>query len=173
MVMPIFQKGYMVDAAQKRMIPYPDSGTWHITPYGIADVGVMSVEVIRKREWRFSGSEGRNSQRWIDWGYKAMMTSAPILAWVPWQDVAGIPRWLARRRKADRLFLRPLSPEQVSQLNSRGISEIAFHEEFCVPHGWWCLSPYWYTRSGREYLRSLWIWMRGGQLRRWPRFVRG
>jgi len=67
-----------------------------------------------------------------------------------------------------RSFLRPdpasakavlhqaLSACQIAELTVRPLAKLPCHEDYCLPWGWRCLSPYWYsTPNWRDYLRLL------------------
>jgi len=157
MVFPIFQKGILAAALGARMEPHPEAEAWHLTPYGIADMGVMPLSLLREKAWRFLPSEGENARVWRSWGYKLYIPSAPSVAWVPWPTALAFGRRASsERRPVERYFLRPLTGSQTAVLKNRSLKDLVYHEDFCLPWGWRCLSPYWFTRSRREYLKTLW-----------------
>jgi hypothetical protein len=166
MVLPIFQKGILEPTLKSRLEPNVSGDCWHLNPYGICDLGVMPVSLLRDRKWKFGESEGENGKIWQEWGYKMYVLPSPTVAWVPWPAIRTQNRSLYSERSPSRkYFLKPLTEQQIADLRVKGLSEIPIHENYCYPWGWRCLKPYWFTKGRREYARMLW------QMRRWPRWV--
>ncbi len=171
MVSCLFQKGIIGRQMRKRLIPHTDINAWHLMPYGMADIGIMPVSLLRERRWTFGESETENNTQWYEWGYRLYTLSMPTLAFVPWPPVdAGGKRYGKTRRTKEHYMLKPLTQRQIDTLRSMTPEQIPFHEDFCLPWGWRCFSPYWFTRfTWKEYLPLLWKSIRHGE--RWPKIV--
>lgn len=157
MVNCFFFKGIIARQLRDRLIPFQDADTWHISPYGIVDIGIMPVSLLQEKKWRFGNTENGNSRHWVDWGYKLYALRAPTLAFIPWPQVRASGKSFGHERKPRRaFFLKPLDDAQIATLKAMPLSDIPYQENFCPPWGWKCLSPYWFTKfSWKHYTRYL------------------
>lgn len=173
MVSAIFMKGIQSRQMQQRLLPHPSGLCWHLAPYSIADIGVIPLTLFTKRTWRFTNSEIDNSRSWRQWGYKLYILPTSNLAFVPWPQVHSSNRSFgSERAPREKYFLKPMTQFQVDQLKkaAKNLKKIPFHEDYCLPWGWNCLSPYWFTKLSREYWMCLWKSIRHNV--RWPKLVR-
>lgn len=169
MILPVFQKGIVQDTFKERFEVHPNWYVWHLKPYGICDLGIMPLSLIKKHKWGFGESEGKNGQIWRELGYKLYVTTTPIIAWVPWPQVKKFNKIFGSERKPmSKYFLKPLTKEQIQKLEGQGVSAIPCHEDFCFPWGWRCLSPYWFTHNRGEYIKLI---LKGILKGRYPKIV--
>jgi len=156
MVSPIFQKKIIARAMRARLQPNVAGDCWHMTPYGIADIGCVPVKLLAEKRWRFGETETKNHVQWASWGYKLYCLRAPVIAWVPWPLVynretrSGIERYPRKQ-----FLLKPLSPRSIRRLCSLPLGHIPYTEDFCFPWQWWCWSPYCFTVLNMEYWNNL------------------
>ncbi len=157
MVNCFFLKGIIARQLRERLEPHEEAKAWHIKPYGIVDIGIMPVALLKEKQWRFIGTENKNSAIWVDWGYKLYALSAPTLAFIPWPEVRVNDKVSGKERTPKReYFLKPLDDAQIKKLQSLPLSVIPYHEHYCLPWGWKCFSPYWFTKfSWKHYMRYL------------------
>ncbi len=171
MITPFFHRAIMARQMRKRLIPHASGLCWHLLPYGIIDIGIMPVQLLKEKKYIFRNSETENSFAWKAWGYKLYSMPAPILAFIPWPEVRSSGRKMGFERLPKRkYFLKPLNEERIAKLKNQGLS-IADHEDYCLPWGWSCLSPYWFTKFSNEYWKYLWKSIRHNE--RWPKWIRG
>lgn len=157
MVIPMFFKGVIASSLPERLEYHDDARAWHVKPYGISDMGVMRMSLIEDKKWRFMPTENENGRVWRDWGFKAYTMAPPVLAWVPWPEVRfGRQSVGQARAPKNKYFLKPLSPEQIDRLKKADLHTLPYHEEYCLPWGWRCLSPYWFTKGRWDYAQRLW-----------------
>lgn len=156
MVNPTFQKKLYARNMKERLIPKKQGNCWYLTPYGIADIGIMQVKTLKEKNFRFDNTETKNHEQWTEWGYKFYCLNAPVLAWVPWPRTYNRDEAQGKDRKAKRkYFMKPLSQSNIKKLQSATLEKIPYHEDYCFPWGWWCLSPYCYTILNMEYWNAL------------------
>ncbi len=172
MLSPFFQKKISAHKHPDRFEKGVGGKEWHLKPYGICDVGVMPLSLFQKTQWKFQASAAENGRVWRSWGYKVYVPTAPTLAWVPWPQVRQYSSIFGREREPKhRYFLKPLSPEQIVRLRAIDCARLPYHEDFCFPWGWSCISPYWFTNLHREYFSLLLQGMLKGKCAP-PHFVR-
>ncbi len=171
MVNCFFFKGIVARQMRERLIPFTEADAWHLTPYAIVDIGIMPLALLQEKKWRFGNTESGNSKHWVDWGYKLYALRMPTLAFVPWPQVRSAGRSFGYERKPRRAyFLKPLDAAQIEKLKNMPLSAIPYQEHFCLPWGWRCLSPYWFTKFSRKYyLRYLRQCMKDGDF--YPKWV--
>lgn len=146
----IFER--QLDAAQvilrffkKIVVTMPEQVEWveggdyfRIRDYGITDTGIARVSLLRKH------------------GYRVYALHAPVLDQVPWPAVQTRKNLLGTLRPAPRdHYLAPLDEAAVALPRGLPAGTLAYHEDYCLPWGWSCLSPYWFTRPSTEYLAWL------------------
>lgn len=155
MVSFVFQKGIVRHMLPERLELASNGLAWSVRPYGVLDQGVMPLSLIRKQKFRF-GQRGERENPWRQWGYKAYLAPEPIFAFVPWPNTWRFDKPSGNEKKpAQKYFLKPLTEQQTKRLHSMGMDHIAYHEDFCFPWGWRCLSPYWFTKKSFEYIKLL------------------
>ncbi|TSC59247.1 MAG: hypothetical protein Greene041619_83 [Candidatus Peregrinibacteria bacterium Greene0416_19] len=155
-VVPFFFRAINIHRVRARYVPEQSVGVWRDPNYGIIDQGVMRVSLIREKGWRFRESENANSAAWKEWGYCLAFLRDPTVGFVPWPQAWRGKQLQGRERKPKReFFLKPLSQEQIEKLQSLPLSEFPLHEDFCLPWGWWCRTPYWFVPDRREYRTML------------------
>lgn len=155
-ITPIFFKGIVKDQMYLNTEVVTELKAWKLLAFGIIDIGIAPVEIFKDPSRRFGfSSEKKNSSHWRELGYNAYVMSAPILAWVPW-PYGGLWRrgWAPTRSfPRKKYFLKPFTEEQIKKLNINPLDRLPFHEEYCKPWGWKCLSPYYFTGGRKGYLK--------------------
>jgi glycosyltransferase involved in cell wall biosynthesis len=127
-----------------------DVRAYHVRPYGMSDLGFVRVDLLDEHGFRFNGSENETSAFWRERDYRLYSLHSPVLAWLP-THLDGIAR-----PRVERFYLKPLDDGQIARLTSRPLAEVPYHEDWCLPWGWACLRPYWFTRrDAEEYFRLL------------------
>jgi len=155
-VVNLFFKGVVREETARRLEIIPDAHCYHLRPYGMMDMGINSVPLLKKHSFRFgNGTEKNNSDWWRRRDYKAYLLSSPSMLWVPWPDVIQFDKQCAEgRAPVHKYYLKPLDDEQIGRLANRPLEDIPFAEDYCLPWGWSCPQPYWFTASNpQEYNR--------------------
>ncbi len=146
-------------------VEWIEGGDWfRIRDYGIADTGIVRVPLLREHDFRFGPTEGAGSQHWLERGFHAYALHAPVLAWIPWPAVYSGKQLLGTLQPPPRdYYLAPLDEIAVARLRNLPAGTLAYHEDYCLPWEWSCLSPYWFTRPSAEYLTWLYRSFRRGR----------
>jgi hypothetical protein len=156
-----FAKAIMPNLEQ-RLLPAAGGRCYVDDSYGMADTGIVRLELLRQHAFTFRSLEAATSAFWVERGYRLYHLRDPQLAWLPH------PFLLDRSvgESPNRYYLEPLSVEAVGRLRSRPISALPFHEDYCCPWGWGALSPFGFS-TYHDYPRML---LRSSR-RRIPRWV--
>ena len=164
MVVPLMHKKILHKNFESRFIRRDDLGTFESRDYGVADIGVMSVDFIRRSGFRFSDSETEHSQKWFKEGYKVHFLQEAYLIYVPWVAVRRNNKVIGKEFEiSDDLYIKPLSSDDMLRLKGSVKSSPIYTDDFCVPDGWTCLYPYWYTDCDPQYFK--WLMRSGLKLR--------
>jgi hypothetical protein len=139
---------------------------YHFRPYALSDLGIVPLSRMRTHGLRVERSEEERNVLLRSQGFKRYSLHSPVLAWVPWpathRGEASFGRILPPPK---RYYIKPLSACQIAELTVRPLAKLPCHEDYCLPWGWRCLSPYWYsTPNWRDYLRLLGRSARDGSL---------
>lgn len=172
MIQPLFQKALTFESLKRNLERDYAVNCWKVKNYGICDVGVMQVSLIKEKKFKFLQDEGENARKWLELGYNLYSIFTPTLTFVPWvESFLGDKKVGKERKPVNKYYLKPLGKNQQLKLISVGLSEFPFCEDYCFPWGWKCLSPYWFTRGRYEYIKLL--IKRILQDKRWmPKFVK-
>lgn len=146
MVAPLFMKKFMRNTLPPRCEKgVGGKGCFHIKPYGLCDVGVVPLDLLRSKDWKFRSSENENGKVWREWGFKYCVMQPPHLVWIPWPYARAIQQAAAVVGDGQYL-MKPLNSQQIKSLQQvREAEDITFAEDYCMPNRWRCLQPYWFT----------------------------
>jgi hypothetical protein len=145
----------------------------YLRDYGLTDTGLYDLDRWRSIDMRFLHSEKAHSKKYLTQGLRVFFHPLPTVGLVPWPAVVRGGRVRGREiRSKQKFLLRPLTPSEISQVKET--TEPIPLEDFAIPWGWSCLTPYWVTD-----LRTInyWVYLyrdiRSGGLRAaWPRWER-
>ena len=154
-----FFKKIMITWVTRRIEYYAEANCYHFKPYTISDLGIVPLSLIKKHGFRINGSENERNGVLHPQGFKRYSLHSPILAWIPWPTTfrkrASFGQVLPPPRK---YYLKPLSSDQINKLTLRPLNVMPCHEDYCLPWGWRCLYPYWFTKPNwKEYITLLWF----------------
>lgn len=138
---------------------------------GICDIGFFDVKKLEG--FSFGPTEGEHSRRMLDKGFRLATLTTPNLAFVPWPATKRLGKVFGSEiPAAQRLYYKPLAPEQFNQLLTRNKKIFPITEDYCLPWGLNCLWPYWYTTPSKEYYQlTVFARRRLGLKVFWPRPV--
>jgi len=154
MISPLFQKGILSDKFNEHFEIISECNCWCRRLYAICDIGIMSVDLLKEKKWKFKKSETENCNTWYNWGYKLYIIKPPILSWIPWSGIEWILTGAIKNMSPkNRYLLKPFTNEQIDILTNSDLKDIPTHEKYCFPWGWKCLSPYWFTGGRRDYIK--------------------
>lgn len=106
---------------------------------GVAATGLMNVEMLKEKGWRFASSEDANMDNGRSIGFTRAVYRDPFVAYLPW------PKTIRRNRGKVKLLYdwglnkyyktgfypyKYMSEEAVGRMRSRSILDIPFAEEF-------------------------------------------
>jgi len=153
----LFYQAIFAGIEARRPEPVPHANCYHSRPHGMSAMGIVPVNLLKKHNFRFgNGDENTNSGWWRRQGYRAYALHAPIVALVPWPSVFYRGRLVAEGcRPVNKYYLKPLESHEIKRLLSRPLEEIPYTEDYCLPWGWSCPTPYWSIGETKEYKRLL------------------
>ena len=145
MVENIFFYGIGRDIILARLELLPQANCYHRRPHGMLDLGIASVALLKEHSFRFgNGVESTNSAWWRRHGYRTYRLHSPTMLQVPWPGVIRTSQEPSGGFKPSyKYFMKPLDEGQIRRLTSRPLEEIPFAEDYCLPWGWSCPTPYW------------------------------
>jgi hypothetical protein len=153
----IFFKGIVRAETLRRLELIPQANCYHLQPYGMSDMGIVPVALLKEHGFRFgNGSEKPNSAWWRRRGYRAYSLSAPTMSWVPWPGVIQFGNESAEGHPpVQKYYLEPLDGHQIERLLTKPLKDVPFAEDYCLPWDWNCPKPYWFTYNPEEYRQLL------------------
>lgn len=154
-VVNIFCKGITRKESRRRWEPRPEANCYFLSPFGMGDMGIIPVALLKEHSFRFgNGNEKLNSSWWRRRGYKAYALHSPTLTLVPSPSVVRDSRQVEEgTRPVHKYYLKPLGAHQVERLRTRPLEELPVDEDYCLPWGWSCPRPYRYTADLGQYKR--------------------
>ena len=112
---------------------------------GYLDVGIWKLDILKNIRFSFgNGSEQSNSLWWRKEGYISHRLLTPSQCHVPEPTVfrhQKITRLSSIENDKD-FLMKPLSAAQIKTLHDNALVEFPFAENYCMPWGWECESPY-------------------------------
>lgn len=158
-----FHKKILINTPE-RLQSLENQCCYHLKPYGMSDLGFVRLSLINKHGFRFGQSENETSAYWRQRGYRFYLLGSPVLAWIPWPTIFSSGKQDGSLKPPPhKYYLKPLDLSQIRRLNNRPLEEVPYHEDYCVPWGWACLRPYWFTTFSDEYIRWIWLSFRQGR----------
>ena len=155
-VCPLYSNGLNYFATEE-LEAIAELDCYRHTTLSLRPIGFVSVDQLRKQSFKFV-EETVNSQFWWDRSYRVYYLHSPVLAWIPWpSSFLNGEQQYPIRPPAEKYYLKPLSPRQIDRLTDRPLSEVPYHEHYCRPWGWACLTPYWFfgRRDYQDYTRHV------------------
>jgi hypothetical protein len=123
--------------------------TQKLASYGLADTGIFHLGRWKQFGMSFGGSESAHGYKYLTDGFTVLCHPWPTDAPIPWPAFVRGGFRHGREIAINRPFLlRPLSPDEISNLKQRNWTWL---EDVCIPWGWTCLSPMWTTHVDVDY----------------------
>ena len=155
-VCPLFSNRINRSAAEELEAIEELNGYRHAS-LSLRPLGFVPVKQVTEQSFRFV-EETVNSQFWWERSYRVYYLHSPVLAWIPWpSSFLNGEQQNSIRPPAEKYYLKPLSPRQIGRLAGRPLSQIPYHEDYCRPWGWACLTPYWFfgRRDYQDYVHHI------------------
>jgi hypothetical protein len=121
-------------------------------------IGFVDVERLAERGFRHLTDEAQTTALGAELGLELLAVTHPVVTRVPWPTYT---RHRVRRGSSTRttkpFLVKPLDAHAVHRLKTRDLATPPYAEDYCVPWGWRCWSPYGWTSSHSMWLRGLLI----------------
>jgi hypothetical protein len=134
--------------------PFPEQRAYSSSSAGA--LGFVDVQRMHEHGFRFGGAEREWSAELAEVGLEAYHLADPVVARVPWPNVARRGRMHGDEKLAvAEFFIKPLSAAAQAKLRSRPLSVLPYGEDFYEPWGWRCWRPYPISPSYASWLKSI------------------
>jgi hypothetical protein len=121
-------------------------------------IGFVDVERLAKRGFRHLSDEAQTTALGAELGLEVFTVTHPVVTRVPWPMHTRYRTRSGRPVRTEKPFLvKPLEASAVDRLTSRDLRTPPYAEDYCVPWGWRCWSPYGWTSSYSAWARGLLI----------------
>lgn len=156
-VIPVFFKGFWPESQLKARFQTVEPAGYYIeSTYGIADIGIVHLSRLLKKNFRFKNSEGESSSHAFSLGLRTAHCRNPIFMYTPWPRVFRkiknpIVRWAADLNQLGVNTgchpFKDMSDEKIQLLLSRPIHEFPKAENFLETYSklrkpWWYSDPF-------------------------------
>ncbi len=134
--------------------PLPEQRAYRSATAGA--LGFVDVGRLRERGFRFGGRERGWSAELAALGLEAYSLGDPVVARVPWPNVARRGRMHGdEKTAAAEFFIKPLSTAKQDELRSRPLSVLPYGEDYYEPWGWRCWRPYPINPSYASWVKAI------------------
>src|SRR5687767_13100388 len=134
--------------------PFPEHRAYSSSSAGA--LGFVDVARMHEHGFRFGGAERGWTAELTALGLEAYHLGDPIVARVPWPNVARRGRMHGDEKLAvAEFFIKPLSAAAEQELRSRPLSVLPYGEDYYEPWGWRCWRPYPISPSYASWLKSI------------------
>lgn len=156
-ILPIFFKGFIPDSLYKKKYEIHRNPDFYRDPaYGIADVGLVHLERIERKQFRFQSSEHQSARSALEAGFKLVHSKNPVFMFTPWPSVHRnisnpVVRFVAHLNqlgvKAGCHPFKPMQHDKIQSLVSRPVEEFPRAEDFLTTYSslkkpWWFSDPF-------------------------------
>lgn len=156
-IVPVFFKGFVPEELLLKRFPIHQSRICYASlDYGMSDVGILHLERVALKQFRFQSSERQSAKIALNMGMTSVHAKDPFLMFTPWPGV---------QRKVDNLLVKMLfklnqwgtksglnpfkdmKPSKIADLKERTIEAYPIAEEFLESENslqkpWWFSDPF-------------------------------
>jgi hypothetical protein len=121
-------------------------------------IGFVDVDRLAERGFRHLADEAQTTALGAELGLELLAVPNPVVSRVPWPPYTRHRVGMGSSIRTTKPFLvKPLDVDMVHRLTTRDLETPPYAEDYCVPWGWRCWSPYGWTSSYGTWLRGLLI----------------